>query len=139
MDTALEKLLQLSQAPMSMRDAIRAGYMVPCSQESTWSGFAAAGVMSAAAWDEIVGSVRLRSLDALPPDKRARRELARSCLQDAWNKAMEVTRAYRAKGVVLPAIHFRARALDRRQLALTLTAVIDNGTPYVVIRLAGEA
>lgn len=131
MDAALEKLLQLSQAPMSMLDAIRAGYMVSCSQESTWSGFTAAGVMSTAAWDEVIGpSVSLRD---------ARRRAARMPLQEVWNRAMEVTRAYRARGVTLPAIHFRWRAVSGRLIGLALTAVVDGGRPYVVIRLAGEA
>lgn len=130
----LDALLAKVSQPKTRAQAVRDGDLVDCTRAAAWLGFRVDAAMTTGAWEETVGVTDARATLQERADAGTR-------LRSVWTKASASVAAYRAKGVVLPAIQFShpAASNPRRLVRLQLRAGVENGRPYVTLSLEGES
>lgn len=129
----LDGLLRKVSRPLSRQDALREGLLVDCTQAAAWMGFRTHAAMTLAAWEETIGHHTIASTLKERADAGTR-------LRNVWAIASQACQQYKAQGVVLPSIAFRARSADgARWVRCRLAAGTEpTGQPYVTLSLEGE-
>ena len=128
----LDALLAQVSRPKTRAEALRDGLLVDCTQAAAWMGFQTSAAMSVTAWEELIG------LHTVASTLRERAD-AGTRLRTVWQHAARACQAYKAQGIVLPSILFRARSADgRRSVRCCLAASVEAGHPSLTLSLEGE-
>lgn len=128
----LDALLAKVSRPLSRDEALKAGHLVECTQAAAWMGFRTHAAMTTAAWEETIGHHTIASTVKERADAGTR-------LRNVWAAAAHACQVYKAQGVVLPSITFRARSADgARWVRCCLAAGTERGQPFITLSLEGE-
>ena len=118
-------------APMTRADALRSGAIVDTSACAAFVGFRFPAAISAAAWDELVGTPDVGAT-------RAEREGYAKRLRQVWVDAQQAVAQFRNTGANLPSLRFTSRTTGGRKVDLVLVCSTDGRQPVLTIYLLGE-
>lgn len=117
--------------PMTRAQALKSGALVDTTACAAFLGFRFPAALSAAAWDEVVGTPGIAAT-------RQERADATDRLRQVWVDAARALSAKLGANSSATSVTFMAKHARGRKVALVLVCSINGGQPVLAMYLQGE-